>query len=81
MVASDVEKGGTWAGATETLKAGWVPVFVLDHPDIPEGNRLLLQKGCVPFPHPFPDHFSHLETWLKEKSQSVSSKPKQLGLL
>ena len=34
VVASDAEKGGTWAGATETLKAGWVPVFILDHPDI-----------------------------------------------
>ena len=24
VVASDAEKGGTWAGATEALKAGWV---------------------------------------------------------
>lgn len=81
VVASDVEKGGTWAGATETLKAGWVPVFVLDHPDMPEGNRLLLQKGGVPFPHPFPEHYLKLESWLKERSLQNTQKPKQLGFL
>ncbi|MBE0687980.1 MAG: DNA-protecting protein DprA [Anaerolineaceae bacterium] len=81
VVASDAEKGGTWAGATETLKAAWVPVFILNHPDMPDGNRLLLQKGGVPFPHPFPEHFSKLESWLKEKSQPASPKPQQLGLL
>jgi predicted Rossmann fold nucleotide-binding protein DprA/Smf involved in DNA uptake len=81
VVASDAEKGGTWAGASETLKAGWVPVFILDHPDMPDGNRLLIQKGGMPFPHPFPEHFSKLESWLKEKSQPASPKLKQLGLL
>lgn len=81
VVASDAEKGGTWAGATETLKAGWVPVFILEHPNMPDGNRLLIQKGGVPFPHPFPEHFSKLESWLREKSQPSRLKPKQLGLL
>ena len=28
VVASDAEKGGTWAGATEALKNGWVPNVV-----------------------------------------------------
>ena len=32
VIASDAEKGGTWAGAEEGLKAGWVPVFVVDGP-------------------------------------------------
>ena len=81
VVASDAEKGGTWAGATDTLKASWVPVFILDHPEMPDGNRLLMQKGGIPFPHPFPEHYSKLESWLKEKSQPATSKPKQLGLL
>ena len=31
IVASYAETGGTWAGATETLKNGWVPIFVLEH--------------------------------------------------
>lgn len=81
VVASDAEKGGTWAGATETLKAGWVPIFILDHPEMPVGNQLLLQKGGVPFPHPFPENYSKLANWLEEKSQPASPKPQQLGLL
>ncbi|NMD31421.1 MAG: DNA-processing protein DprA, partial [Chloroflexi bacterium] len=28
IVASDAEKGGTWAGATEALRAKWIPIFV-----------------------------------------------------
>jgi DNA processing protein len=80
VVASDAEKGGTWAGATEALKAGWIPVFVLDHPAMPEGNRLLLQKGGLAFPHPFHEHYSKLSGWLLEKSQLIKPKATQLGL-
>lgn len=80
VVASDAETGGTWAGATEALKTGWVPVFVLDHPLKPEGNRMLIEKGGLPFPYPFPEHFSHLRVWLKEHAHQVSKpKPAQLG--
>jgi predicted Rossmann fold nucleotide-binding protein DprA/Smf involved in DNA uptake len=49
-IASDAETGGTWAGATEALRNKWVPVFVLEHDGMPEGNKLLLQKGALPFP-------------------------------
>ncbi len=80
VVASDAEKGGTWAGATEALKAGWIPVFVLDHPAMPEGNRLLMQKGGVAFPHPFPEHYSKLSEWLKENSLPPKPQATQLGL-
>ena len=66
---------------TEAFNAGWIPVFVLDHPDMPEGNRLLLQKGGITFPHPFPEHYSKLPDWLLEKSQSLKPKATQLGLL
>ncbi len=34
----------TAAGAVEALREKWVPVFVLDHPYMPEGNKLLLKK-------------------------------------
>ena len=33
IVASDAESGGTWAGAVETLKNGWIPIFVLEQPE------------------------------------------------
>jgi predicted Rossmann fold nucleotide-binding protein DprA/Smf involved in DNA uptake len=79
VVASDAEKGGTWAGATEALKAGWLPVFILEHPEMPEGNRLLIQKGGVKFPYPFPNHYSQLHVWLEEQSRQ-NSRPKPLQL-
>ena len=81
VVASDVEKGGTWAGATEALKAGWAPVFVLEHPAMPEGNRLLLQKGGLPFPYPFPQHYSKLGQWMQDQAAQLKPKATQLGLL
>ncbi len=46
VIASDWEKGGTWAGAIEALKAGWVPVFVRDGAGGSPGNRELLRRGA-----------------------------------
>jgi predicted Rossmann fold nucleotide-binding protein DprA/Smf involved in DNA uptake len=80
VVASDAETGGTWAGATETLKNHWVPVFVLEHEQMPEGNKLLLQRGALSFPHPFKEPPIKLPEWLKEKSASLPSKPNQPSL-
>jgi DNA processing protein len=80
VVASDAEKGGTWAGATEALKAKWVPVFVLDHPQMPEGNILLGKKGALKFPHPFPESYLQLKTWLESHSADTLSEPLQPSL-
>ncbi|MBI5965907.1 MAG: DNA-processing protein DprA [Chloroflexi bacterium] len=49
VVASDAETGGTLAGATETFKNGWLPILVLEHDQMPERNKLLLQKGALGF--------------------------------
>jgi DNA processing protein len=80
VVASDAETGGTWAGATETLKNNWVPVFVLEHEKMPDGNKLLLQKGALAFPHPFKEAPVKLPEWMKEKSASLPPKPNQPSL-
>ena len=71
VVASDAETGGTWAGATEALKNSWIPVFVLEHEKMPEGNKLLLQKGALAFPHPFKKAPVKLPEWMKEKAASL----------
>lgn len=80
VVASNAEKGGTWVGATEALKSGWIPDFILEHETMPDGNRRLLKMGGLTFPHPFPEHYSKLPGLLLENS--VPSKPKtsQLSL-
>lgn len=45
VVSSALDTGGTWAGAIENLRAGWVPLFVRDGQDVPDGNRELIKQG------------------------------------
>ena len=77
VVASDAGQGGTWAGATEALKAHWLPVFVLDHPDMSEGNRQLLVKGANRLPYPLPVKPAQLKNWLDEHASSKASQVTQ----
>ncbi|MHB1355001.1 MAG: DNA-processing protein DprA [Anaerolineae bacterium] len=80
VVASDMEKGGTWAGASEALRARWIPIFVLDHPSMPEGNKGLLQKGALSFPHPYTEDPLKLKDWMAEQSARVLPESYQPGL-
>jgi len=77
VVAAEAETGGTWAGAVEALQHGWVPVFVVEHAAMPEGNKRLLQKGALPFPHPFRETPTRLPAWLKEKAAVLPSRTGQ----
>lgn len=52
VVSSEHEKGGTWAGAVEALKADWCPILVRATDDAPKGNRELLKKGALPLVEP-----------------------------
>jgi DNA processing protein len=53
VVTSDLEKGGTWAGAIEQLeKLRFVPVFVRNGDDVAKGNLALLKRGAQPWPEP-----------------------------
>jgi predicted Rossmann fold nucleotide-binding protein DprA/Smf involved in DNA uptake len=80
VVASDAETGGTWAGATEALRNKWLPVFVLEHDAMPEGNKVLLQRGALSFPHPFKDAPVRLPEWLNHKATSLPAQPNQPSL-
>ena len=81
IIASDAGKGGTWAGATEALKARWAPVFVLDGPNVPEGNRRLLQKGAVPFPESLLTWTFALREWLESRLDDFAPRTTQLRLI
>lgn len=48
VVASDLDKGGTWAGATENLRKGYAPMLVRNDAEAPAGNHALLEKGVAP---------------------------------
>ncbi len=80
VVASAAEKGGTWSGASEALRNQWLPVFVLEHAAMPEGNRRLLQKGGLPFPYPFPVGYQQLPAWLQDHAGEREQPPTHLGL-
>ncbi|MFT4179523.1 MAG: DNA-processing protein DprA [Thermomonas sp.] len=51
VVAATESKGGTWAGAVENLKQGWVPLWVRQGA-VP-GNRALVDKGAYWLPDDF----------------------------
>lgn len=53
VVSSDVNKGGTWAGAKEQLdKLRLVPVYVRSTGENSEGLDALHKKGAIPWPNP-----------------------------
>lgn len=47
VVASDYNKGGTWAGATENIRNKWVKTFVWKN-KLYNGNLKLVEKGGIP---------------------------------
>lgn len=53
VVSSDLNKGGTWAGATEQLdKLKFVPVYVRSTGESSSGLDALRGKGAIPWPNP-----------------------------
>lgn len=61
VVNSDVNRGGTWAGAVEQLKKYHVPVFVRSSGDPSAGLAALQQRGARPWPEPKePDAISEI---------------------
>ena len=47
VVASDVDKGGTWQGATEALRRGADPVAVWTGDGAGPGNAVLVERGAA----------------------------------
>jgi DNA processing protein len=53
VVSSDLNKGGTWAGAIEQLdKFKFVPVYVRSTGEMSAGLDALRGKGAIPWPNP-----------------------------
>ena len=48
VIDSALESGGTWSGAVENLKHGWVPLYVRT-PGEGAGNAALVAEGALPF--------------------------------
>ena len=78
VVSSDYQKGGTWAGADEALKAGWCPVFVRSGDKVPPGNKELINKGAQPVVDAVLDDVVDITAWMKEHARE---RPQQGELL
>jgi predicted Rossmann fold nucleotide-binding protein DprA/Smf involved in DNA uptake len=68
VVSSEVETGGTWAGATEALKAKWCPVFTRMADSVPQANKQLLKLGAEPFPEQDLAAIDNLREWLQSRT-------------
>jgi predicted Rossmann fold nucleotide-binding protein DprA/Smf involved in DNA uptake len=84
-VASEVGKGGTWAGATENLRKGYTPLFVRAGGDVPQGNLELLKKGALgltgaEIENEDVDLAGMLEEKILESGADKSPQAEQLGL-
>jgi predicted Rossmann fold nucleotide-binding protein DprA/Smf involved in DNA uptake len=81
VIAGNLGRGGTWSGATEVLKHGWVPLFVASREDVSEGNTALIEKGGIPLPDPFPVEIEEFKNWLDEQASGHTPQAKQLDLI
>lgn len=76
VMASDYEKGGTWAGAIEQLKKfRFVPVFVRNGEKAGRGNSALIHLGGLRWPNP--PSGDALNRALSTALESVALEPKQ----
>jgi predicted Rossmann fold nucleotide-binding protein DprA/Smf involved in DNA uptake len=74
VVSSELKKGGTWAGAVETLTAGWCPVFVRSGKDLGPGNEELIARGGRAFSAATLEEIDDVIGWMK---QSFVRQPEQ----
>lgn len=66
-IAADLNKGGTWAGATEAIKKKWGKVFVLNTERY-SGNKALINAGASSFSSVTELDFSNLNQKVEENS-------------
>ena len=77
VVASDLESGGTWGGATEALRRAIAPVLVWTGDGAGPGNARLVERGATPVDSidelfPLPTHRDRGRTASTRRSSSRS---------
>jgi predicted Rossmann fold nucleotide-binding protein DprA/Smf involved in DNA uptake len=79
VVSSDLEKGGTWAGAIEQLElAPGLPLYVRATGEPSRGLEALGEKGALPWPEPKTPH--ELAMALAVEIPAVRREPEQAAL-
>lgn len=72
VVSATLEKGGTWNGAIENLKNGWVPLFVRNDPHL-SGNQRLIARGGFPIDSAVLNPDVRLAAWLRSHAPSANA--------
>ncbi len=75
VVNSGYQEGGTWSGASENLKANWVPLFVRQAQSVSLGNQSLLNQGGIALDKPTLQTMTDLRQQLTQLSQTFKPLP------
>ncbi|NJO17514.1 MAG: DNA-processing protein DprA [Thioploca sp.] len=75
VVNSGYQEGGTWSGASENLKANWVPLFVRQAQSVSLGNQSLLNRGGIALDKPTLQTVTDLRQQLTQLSQTFKQLP------
>jgi predicted Rossmann fold nucleotide-binding protein DprA/Smf involved in DNA uptake len=73
VVSTASGSGGTWAGATENLKAKWAPLFVRSGPEAPAGNTDLLKLGGAPITLDTLPRGPELVAWIEAQAAQTTT--------
>ena len=71
VVASARGSGGTWSGACENAKAGWVPLWVRHSRDPDSGNDELVERGA----HRLPDRLDSVAALFEPRDAAPALAP------
>lgn len=72
VVSSTPNRGGTWNGALENLKAAWVPLWVKRTDDRKSGNASLVERGA----RWIPDKLETLENLIRDSTSVSDAAPR-----
>ena len=78
IVSSDYQKGGTWAGAIEALRAEWCSVFVRSDANVAPGNKELVNKGALPISDVELGGMEDVVEWMKARAGLRMKQPELL---
>ncbi len=89
VVANSGHRGGTWAGSTENLKQGWVPLLVRAQDDAGEGISPLLEQGALPLKDTDLDRAEDFvgrldnarQEWSEMLERDLQDRPRELPLV
>ncbi len=70
VIRSDYNKGGTWAGATDTLKRGWCKLLC-SRKSVYAGNTALIERGAIPIDYTFDGNVGAIERPLPPQQLSL----------